>query len=152
MKRHIHWFKFPATPSTLYLLDPITSKLFNIDWINFPAEPSIFVGSHSKQNLQHYMNRHICRIKFPAKASTWYSLDHIPSNTCNIGWIEFLARPSTLYDSTYVLDQIPSRFSNIRFVGSNAKQDLQHYMNQHSCWITFPAKPSTLYDSTYLLD
>ena len=65
-----------------------------------------------------------------------------------IWWINFLVKPSTLDEATYLLAQIPSNTFNLIFVGSNSKQNLHHYMNQDIRWIQFLAKPST----SYLLD
>ena len=137
MNRHISWFKFPATPSTLYLLDRIPSKTFTIIWIK------IVVGSNSQQNLQPY----ICWIQLQAKYST--SLDQFPSKTFNMCWITFQAKPSTLYESTYLSDQIPCKSFNMIFVGSHSQQHLQYWLDR------IPSKTFNiiriLYESMYLL-
>ena len=128
----MRWIQFQAEPPRLDLLDQIPSKTFNIIWIN------IVVGSHFQQNPQPYMIQHNRWIKFPANLNR-YVHQHI----C---WIEFQAKPLTLYESAYLLYQIPSRsFDLIRIdisVGSNSKQNLEQYTNQHICWIELPAKPT----------
>ena len=137
MNQTIWWIKFLVKPSTLdestYFLVQIPSNTFNL----------IFVGSNSQQNLHHYINQDIRWIKSPAKPSTLYLLDpitskifhivgstsqqnlqyvldHIPSKTFNI----------TIFESTYLSDQIPCESFNVIFVGSHSQQHLQYWLDR----------------------